>query len=166
MGAANGNCASSLYGYTYNRHASMYKQTLCDTYLFKEYAKSFWTFAWQQLCLHMLGQTMFKLLNWHYVLTRMTENMNINTLGYILFWFSLTWTERIYVFYCKNKIYFFCCRNRNSKSNLGKKVFNEWVKNKSMIDSLSYTKRLNLIFKNNWLFSDQFQSIGCIRIYV
>jgi len=39
--------------------------------------------------------------------------------------------------------------------------------NKNMIDSLSYIeKKLNLMFKNNWLFFDQFQSIDLIWIHV
>jgi hypothetical protein len=38
--------------------------------------------------------------------------------------------------------------------------------NKGMIDSLSYIKRLNLSFKNNVLFLDQFQSMGLIQMYV
>ncbi len=93
----------------------------------------------------MLGQMMFKLLNWRYVLTRMTENMDINTPGCMLFWFWLTWTKkkkRIYVFYWITKLCFFF-HIRNSNSNLVNENFSidKWM-NKSMIDSLSYIKKI------------------------
>lgn len=52
--------------------------------------QSFWTFAWRQLDLQMLC----KLLNWQSMLTWMIENMDMSTLGYMLFWLWLEYEQK------------------------------------------------------------------------
>lgn len=131
--------------------------------------QSFWTFAWRQLDLQMLC----KLLNWQSMLTWMIENMDMSTLGYMLFWLWLEYEQKkltSFIELLKSLFLSFavCMCLTMVIVTLPIEILS--IEERIMIDSWSSIeekdgkKRLNLLVKNNWLFFDQFQSIDLLWI--